>query len=145
MNRWVKGSALIIGMSLALAGCCGEDISKVMDVAKGGINMINEMQNAPEAIAAKGAGCEQAFYVTPEGLKKFVKLVAPDDKKLACNKVAAAVTESGKVKRKFAVTVTQQGKDKPICDGMYDKDGKHLGSVPKDQQDALKNMKLGKN
>ncbi len=142
-------TSLATTIALLLTGCCCGDAAKMVT---GSTELIQGMRSAPGAQDVRDAGCQEAMVLTPETLKKFTELFAPEesdtsdvdkvthhmvmcqvptpDTKMTCKDVAKAYTGAKDVDQKeVVVSVNAQGQEEPVCSGLFNTKGKRLGDA----------------
>lgn len=139
----------LLALALGLGGCCCGDAAEMF---KGGLELAEGMQNAPGAEQLRGAGCSEAMVMTPEAIRRFAVAMGADEEDLDeldewkeelvmctredslsaldCPKVARVYAEANDAaSERFGVIVRVNGQEDPVCQGLYNAEGDHLGEL----------------
>jgi hypothetical protein len=149
---------LCVLMLTTASGCC-EGVGDIASIAGRGIQFYQDISTGPGTDAMKGAGCLQAFVITPEALEKLTSTIREvADKKDAnppptlqytmticqvqspkgaptCKEIAKAYAEQAKpTDALFGVIIQTQGDDnKPLCEGLYNASGERKQGLKRDE------------
>ncbi len=162
-RQLVFSGAALLAAAFALAGCCGEcgeGISTFGKAAKGTYQLFQEMSTAPGTEELKQLGCDGPMVITPEMLKRFGQTLdeiepekthdMPDlpyrvvtcsvnaKPSFDCEEVASTYVKAvPDVPAEFGVTLQQQGKQEPVCSGLYSAKGERLGELSPEAMDSM--------
>lgn len=151
MKRFQRVMAMLAPLSLALwlSGCCCGDAAEML---QSGIELAENMQNAPGAEDLRAAGCSEAMVMSPEVIKGFAEAMGAEKEDMSelenwkdelvictrsdslsaldCPKVARVYAGSeGVTSERFGVIVQVEDQEEPVCQGYYNDKGERVGEL----------------
>ena len=165
-NGCLIALAVVGGLFLVIAGlvafgfykfATSKEGAAILAVAGDGMEIALEAQRAPGTKELRGLGCKQAMVVDMAKLERLVSRfdagAPPPRSELsvmvvcqagyigtppACDDAARTyVAAAGAPARKFAVTVNEQGKNRPVCSSVNEPDGTKVGDFDASSAPAL--------